>query len=95
MSFLDIYLVDHIGFEPMTPCMSSKCSNRAELMIQMYGARNRDRTCDLELRRLLLYPTELSGRNFELRRSKLTHYIDFFRKEREISKIMLTIFIIE
>ena len=29
-----IYLmVDHTGFEPVTPCMSSKCSNRAELMI--------------------------------------------------------------
>ena len=26
-------MVDHTGFEPVTPCMSSKCSNRAELMI--------------------------------------------------------------
>ena len=57
-------MVDHTGFEPVTPCMSSKCSNRAELMIHVYsenGARDRDRTCDLELRRLLLYPTELLG----------------------------------
>ena len=28
-----VLMVDHTGFEPVTPCMSSKCSNRAELMI--------------------------------------------------------------
>ena len=30
---MKVLMVDHTGFEPVTPCMSSKCSNRAELMI--------------------------------------------------------------
>lgn len=51
-------------------------------MIQMYGARNRDRTCDLELRRLLLYPTELSGHTLELFDIEAHALYRFFEKRK-------------
>jgi hypothetical protein len=46
----------------------------------MLGTPGRIRTCDLELRSLLLYPTELPGRKTRRRRAMINSQLSIFNE---------------
>ncbi|TSC96284.1 MAG: hypothetical protein CEN88_373 [Candidatus Berkelbacteria bacterium Licking1014_2] len=50
---------DHLGFEPRTDCLRGSCS-AIELMVQ-HGAPEGNRTPNLDVRTVLLYPLSYRG----------------------------------
>ena len=54
-----IHLVGMAGFEPAVFCSQSRRGNQAALHPEMFGAPDKIRTRDPQIRSLILYPAEL------------------------------------